>query len=81
VLENTPILFTGGSGLLALNWAQAMRDRCTPTLGLHERNISLDQTYAKKIDLESVLRGDESDADFDAEFDASSDEENFEADE
>ncbi len=54
VLENTPILFTGGSGLLALNWAQAMRDRCTPTLGLHERNISLDKTYAKKIDLESV---------------------------
>ncbi|MEY2773360.1 MAG: hypothetical protein RJB51_781, partial [Actinomycetota bacterium] len=33
------------------------------------------------VDLESVLRGDESDADFDAEFDASSDEENFEADE
>ena len=54
MLENTPILFTGGSGLLALNWAQAMRDRCIPTLGLHERNVSLDQTYAKKIDLESV---------------------------
>ena len=34
-----------------------------------------------KIDLESVLRGDESDADFDTEFDASSDTENFEADE
>lgn len=54
MLKNAPILFTGGSGLLALNWAQAMRDRCIPTLGLHERNISLDQTYAKRIDLESV---------------------------
>jgi dTDP-4-dehydrorhamnose reductase len=54
VLENTPILFTGGSGLLALNWAQAMRDRCVPTLGLHNRNISLAKTFAKKIDLESV---------------------------
>jgi dTDP-4-dehydrorhamnose reductase len=56
VLKKTPILFTGGSGLLALNWAQAMRDRCIPTLGLHERSISLAQTFAKKIDLESVDR-------------------------
>lgn len=56
MLVNTRILFTGGSGLLALNWAQAMRDRCIPTLGLHERNISLYQTFAKKIDLESVDR-------------------------
>jgi len=53
LLENN-ILFSGGSGLLALNWAQAMRDRCIPTLGLHKRNISLGQTFAKKIDLESV---------------------------
>ncbi len=56
MLKKTPILFTGGSGLLALNWAQAMRDRCIPTLGLHERSISLAQTFAKKIDLESVDR-------------------------
>ncbi len=54
MLKNTPILFTGGSGLLALNWAQAMRDCCVPTLGLHDRKISLGQTFAKKIDLESV---------------------------
>ena len=53
MLENN-ILFTGGSGLLALNWAQAIRNCCIPTLGLHKRNISLDQTFAKKIDLESV---------------------------
>ncbi len=54
MLENTPILFTGGSGLLALNWAQAMRNRCIPILGLHERNVSLNQTFSKKINLESV---------------------------
>lgn len=44
-------------------------------------NVSVVDKSGNKIDLESVLRGDESDADFDAEFDASSDEENFEADE
>jgi len=48
------MLFTGGSGLLAVNWAQAMRDSCALTLGLHNRKISLSQTLAKKIDLESV---------------------------
>jgi len=35
----------------------------------------------KEIDLNVVLRGDQSDADFDADFDADSDGENFEADE
>lgn len=44
-------------------------------------NVTVVDKSGKKIDLESVLRGDESDADFDAEFDASSDTENFEADE
>ena len=44
-------------------------------------NVSVVDKSGNKIDLESVLRGEESDADFDAEFDASSDTENFEADE
>ena len=44
-------------------------------------NVNVVDKSGNKIDLESVLRGDESDADFDAEFDASSDTENFEADE
>jgi dTDP-4-dehydrorhamnose reductase len=48
------MLFTGGSGLLAVNWAQAVRDPCALTLGLHNRKISLSKTFAKKIDLESV---------------------------
>lgn len=51
---NPRILITGGSGLLALNWALAVRDRFSVTLGLHERNVSLAGTQARKIDLESV---------------------------
>ncbi len=54
VLKNFPILITGGSGLLATNWAVAMRDRYTLILGLHNREISLPKTLAKKIDLESI---------------------------
>jgi len=48
------VLITGGSGLLALNWAQAMRTRCAITLGLHDREISLAGTHTRNIDLESV---------------------------
>lgn len=48
------VLITGGSGLLALNWAQSMRNRCAITLGLHDREISLAGTQARSIDLESV---------------------------
>jgi hypothetical protein len=44
-------------------------------------SIAVVDKSGNKIDLESVLRGDQSDADFDAEFDANSDAENFEADE
>ena len=48
------IFITGGSGLLALNWALAIRDRYMVTLGLHEREIALAGVQAKKIDLEST---------------------------
>lgn len=48
------ILITGGSGLLALNWAVAVRDRYSITLGLHKRTAFLAGTQAKSIDLESV---------------------------
>ena len=53
-MENSPILITGGSGLLAVNWAQTIRHRCDINLGLHNRYISLAKTFAKKINLESV---------------------------
>lgn len=48
------ILITGGSGLLALNWAQAVSDRCSVTLGLHKRQVVLSQAQTQQIDLESV---------------------------
>lgn len=51
---NSTVLITGGSGLLALNWALAIRDRYSVTLGLHEREISLAGVQTRQIDLESV---------------------------
>lgn len=48
------IFITGGSGLLAINWALALRSRYEVTLGLHEREISLAGVQAVTIDLESV---------------------------
>lgn len=48
------VLITGGSGLLALNWALAIRKRYSVTLGLHERDVSLAGVQTRQIDLESV---------------------------
>lgn len=48
------ILITGGSGLLALNWARCLRDRWAVTLGLHERRIQLAGAMALPIDLRTV---------------------------
>jgi dTDP-4-dehydrorhamnose reductase len=54
------VLITGGSGLLALNWAVAMRDRYEIALGLNERSVSLPGVTASRVSLESVdaLRAD-----------------------
>lgn len=48
------ILITGGSGLLALNWALATRDRYAVTLGVHTRKVSLAEVEARHLELESV---------------------------
>jgi dTDP-4-dehydrorhamnose reductase len=48
------ILITGGSGLLALNWALTMRDRFSITLGLHKRNVVIPGIQTQPIDLESI---------------------------
>ncbi len=48
------VLITGGSGLLALNWALAMRDHFDIILGLHSRKVSLLGVDAKEINLESI---------------------------
>ena len=47
-------LITGGSGLLALNWACALRDRQQIILGLHRRQVSLDGTQVVQINLDSL---------------------------
>ena len=48
------ILITGGSGLLALNWAIALGDRYTITLGLHVRKILLSKVQVCHFSLDSV---------------------------
>lgn len=47
------ILITGGSGLLALNWALAVREKFNVTLGLHNRKINLKDTRSILLDLDS----------------------------
>ncbi|MCE9642323.1 MAG: SDR family oxidoreductase, partial [Betaproteobacteria bacterium] len=48
------VLITGGSGLLALNWACCMRDSWEPVLALHSRKIRLTGARCEFVDLESV---------------------------
>ena len=47
------ILITGGSGLLALNWAATMREKFNITLGLHDRKVNLKDTKSILLDLDS----------------------------
>lgn len=49
------ILFTGGSGLLSLNWASQICDGFDVFLGLHEKLIKLDGTTSIQISLENEL--------------------------
>lgn len=48
------LLITGGSGLLALNWALAMRDSHAVVLGQHAREARLSGTEARRMSLDSV---------------------------
>lgn len=48
------ILITGGSGLLALNWALEERNRVSIVLGMHEKCVFLAGVESRKIDLNSV---------------------------
>ena len=49
-----PVFITGGSGLLAVNWAAAMRDRFAVTLGLHQRTVALAGVETRKAGLDSA---------------------------
>lgn len=51
---NDSVFLTGGSGLLAINWALTMRNKRSVILGLHEREISLRNVTSCKVDLESI---------------------------
>lgn len=48
------ILITGGAGLLAVNWAAAIRDQFTVTLGLHTRQITMSKVSCRVVPLHSV---------------------------
>ncbi len=48
------LLITGGSGLLALNWACAMRDTHEVVLVTHTRNVHLAGTSARPLSLDSA---------------------------
>lgn len=47
------ILITGGSGLLALNWAIIIRKKFDTTLGLHDRKVNLKGTKNIFLNLDS----------------------------
>ena len=50
------ILITGGSGLLAINWAMAIRDRFNVILGCHNKIFNLKGVKSKKIFLDNYLK-------------------------
>lgn len=51
-MKKPRVLITGGSGLLALNWACAMRDRWNVVLGTHQHSVRLAHTNSYQLDLD-----------------------------
>lgn len=47
------VLITGGSGLLALNWACSMRDAFQIYLAMHRHNVELDRVCSVSVDVDS----------------------------
>ena len=54
MLKKQKLLITGGSGLLAINWACLARKDFIVVLGLHNRIISIDGVETVKISIEST---------------------------
>ncbi|MDQ6964011.1 MAG: SDR family oxidoreductase [Mariprofundales bacterium] len=54
MFSSTSVLITGGSGLLAVNWAVTIRERCAVVLGMHKRAVNLSGVQSDNISLESV---------------------------
>ena len=55
-MPNGRVLITGGSGLLALNWACAMRGTWDVVLGTHAHKVSLAGVASRPLDLENAGR-------------------------
>lgn len=51
---NPKLLITGGSGLLSLNCALAVRNHYTVTLCIHNREVNLNNVQTKFLNIESV---------------------------
>jgi len=49
------VLITGGSGLLALNWACAVRDKWDVILGIHNHSVQLQGASQTKLELNNLL--------------------------
>jgi dTDP-4-dehydrorhamnose reductase len=56
MISSSPVLITGGSGLLAINWACSIRQARRVVLGLHDRYVTLPGVSSQRVDLESVDR-------------------------
>ncbi len=57
-MKKRRVLITGGTGLLATNWACAVRDNWNVILGIHQHKVHLDGTNSCKLELdEFVLLG------------------------
>jgi dTDP-4-dehydrorhamnose reductase len=51
-MKKPRVLLTGGSGLLALNWACAVRDEWDVVLGTHQHSVELTGTSSLRLDLD-----------------------------
>ena len=56
MLENKTILITGGSGLLAVNWAVQRREFDQIHIGLHKRQIKLEGVETASIDFDNLIK-------------------------
>ncbi len=54
MVKKEKILITGGSGLLALNYAAAVKEKKDVVLGLHERNVLINGVCSVFLNLDSV---------------------------
>ena len=51
-MNSKRVLITGGTGLLALNWACSIRNQWDVILGLHHHDVSLALTRSQRLNLE-----------------------------